>query len=303
MWIDRLLEFWTLRYDFLAHMMAGSSLVGLICGLLGCFLVLRRLSLMGDALGHASLPGIGLAFLIVQRKALAPLLAGAAATALLAAVLVGYLSRHPRTRPDASLGLVMASFFGVGTVLLSYIQNLPNASRSGLQDFLLGNAAAITLQEVGVLAGLAVLVLALLVAFYRPLEVSTFDEALARSMGLPTRALHYGLMALVSLTVVTSIQSVGVVLVAAMLITPAATARLLTQRLRWMLLWAGALGAASGVLGSMLSYLFAGFSSGPSMVVVASSFYALAFLLAPGRGLLARWWRRRHGRLQAQEAA
>ncbi len=296
--LERLGDFLTLRYDFLGNMIAGSSLVGLICGLLGCFLVLRRLSLMGDALGHASLPGLAIAFLIVQKKTLAPLLAGAAATALLAAVLVSTITRNSRTRPDAALGMVMASFFGIGTVLMSYIQTLATGSRSGLSDFLFGNAAAIRTEEVWVLLGLAVLVMAALTLFYKPLQISTFDSTLAQSMGMPVRAIHYGLMALVALSIVTSIQSVGVVLVAAMLITPASTAKLLTDRLHWMLILAAALGALAGWLGAMMSYLYEGFSSGPSMVLVSSMMYGATLLLAPRKGLLSQWRRRRHKQRQ-----
>jgi ABC-type Mn2+/Zn2+ transport system permease subunit len=292
MW-TRLIEFWTLRYDFLGSMMVGSALVGVSCGLLGTFLVLRRLSLMGDALGHASLPGIALAFWWAREKALAPLLTGAAATALLAAVLVGALPRHSRTRPDAALGLVMASFFGLGTALMSHLQQLPGLSNSGLEDFLLGNAAAISPPEVWALGALAALTLAWVIALYRPLALSTFDPTLARAMGLPADAIHLSLMALSALAVVLSIQSVGVILVAAMLITPPSTARLLTDRLPGVLALSALFGALSGVLGAMCSYLWAGFSSGPSMVLIAALLYALAFALAPRRGLLPRWWRRR----------
>ena len=288
MHLERALEFVTLKYHFLGLMLGGSTMVGFTCGLLGCFLVLRRMSLMGDALGHASLPGVAVAFLIVQRKALLPLMLGAIASAMLAAFAASLITRRSVTRPDAALGMVMASFFGVGTALMSYLQNHPGASRSGLNDFLLGNAAAIQPQELWALGALAVVSLGLLVALYRPLQVSTFDPALAQAQGLPVRALHYGLMALVSVTIVTSIQSVGVILVAAMLITPAATAALWTHRLPTMLALSASLGVFSGAAGAMLSYVFDGFSSGPSMVLVASALYLVSFFLAPQRGALRR---------------
>jgi len=286
--LQRTVEFFTFKYDFVATTLAGAVLVGAICGLLGVFMVLRRLSMMGDAIGHATLPGVGLAFLVVGHKALAPMLVGASATGLAAALLVGFITRHSRTRPDAALGIVLASFFGLGTVLFSAIQSTPSGAQSGLNDFLFGNAAAITVQEVALLAGLLLTTVAATVALFRPLLLSTFDTTSATLMGLPVRWIHYGLMATVSLTIVASVQAVGVVLVAGLIILPAATARLLSDRFHLNLILATVLGALSGALGAWLSFLFTGFSSGPSMVLAAALFYALALALAPRRGLLAR---------------
>lgn len=285
--LQRTTEFFTFQYDFLVTTLAGAVLVGGLCGLLGVFMVLRRLSLMGDAIGHATLPGIGLAFLAVGHKALGPILAGAAATGVLAALAVGFITRNSRTRPDAALGIVLASFFGLGAVIFSVLQNSPSGAQSGLSDFLFGNAAAITAGEVGLLGGLLVIVLGAIAALYRPLLLSTFDPTAATVMGMPVRALHYGLMTSVALTIVGSIQAVGVVLVAGLLIIPAATARLLTRHLHTSLILAGLLGALSGALGAWLSFLFTGFSSGPSMVIVAAGLYLLALTFAPRRGLVA----------------
>ncbi|MBH24689.1 MAG: ABC transporter [Myxococcales bacterium] len=297
----RTVSFFTLEYGFLAYTIAGSALVGALCGLLGVFMVLRRLSLMGDALGHAALPGIGIAFLLVQTKALGPIVLGATTTALLAALAIGAITRIGRTRPDAALGLVLAGFFGLGVVILSYLQNSASGAQSGLQDFMFGNAAAIQPAEVGLLGGLLALTVALVVALYRPLQLMTFDAVLAKTMGVPVRALHYGMMALVAVAIVSSMQSVGVVLVAAMLIIPASAARLLSDRFERVLLIAPALGAAAGVLGAWLSFLFDGFSSGPSMVLVAALFYTLALLFAPRRGLIAQR-RQRQERLRRRDA-
>ena len=284
---ERSVDFFSFRFDFLLYAVLGGVLVGLTCGVLGTFMVLRRLSLMGDALGHAALPGVGIAFLIVQTKSMGPILFGATSTALLAALTVGYISRNTRTYPDAALGMVLASFFGLGVVVLSYVQNTTTAAKSGLTDFLFGNAAAIKPEELYLLAAILVVTLAAVTLLYRPLQVMSFDSALADAMGLPTRWLHYGMMTLVAMTIVASIQSVGVVLVAAMLITPASAAYLLTDRLHIMIGISAFIGALSGFLGTFVSYLFAGFSSGPSMVIVASLIFAFVFFFAPGRGQVA----------------
>jgi manganese/zinc/iron transport system permease protein len=296
---SRSVDFFSFRYDFLVYAATGGVLVGMTCGLLGTFMVLRRLSLMGDALGHAALPGVGIAFLITQTKSTGPILVGATTTALLAAMTIGFIGRNSRTYPDAALGMVLASFFGLGVVVLSYVQNTASASKSGLTDFLFGNAAAITPDELFLLGAILCVSLIVIVALYRPLKLMSFDSDLAQAMGLPIRWLHYGMMALVALTIVASIQSVGVVLVAAMLITPASAAYLLTDRLHFMIALSVFFGGLSGFLGTLLSFLFAGFSSGPSMVVVASIIFMLAFFFAPERGQVAQALKKKRQRTAA----
>ncbi len=287
---SRLIDFVTFRYDFMTWTVSGSLLVGLTCGVLGTFLLLRRMSLMGDALGHAALPGVGIAFWLVQAKVLLAMVAGAATTGLMAALSVGYITRHSKTKPDAALGIVLTGFFGLGTVLFSYLQNSPSAAQSGLDDFLFGNASALQGADVALLGGIAAVVLGAIALFYKPLLLSTFDPELAKGMGLPTRTIHYGLMTATALAVVASMQAVGAILVAAMVITPAATAHLLAKRFHHMLFVAGGVGALSGVAGSALSFVYDGFSSGPSMVLVAASFYLAAVLFAPEKGLVTKMW-------------
>jgi len=288
----RAVEFVTGTYDFALWVGLGSALVGLCCALLGSFLVLRRMSLIGDVLGHAMLPGVVLGFMVAGTKALLPLYLGALGTGVLAALCFGFIVAHSRTRPDAALGLVLTTFFGLGIVLMASVQNDPSGQQAGLTNFLFGNALALQPVEVGILAVLAVVSIACVVTFYRPLAALCFDPLFARTIGLPIRVVHYGLMTLTSLVTVASIQSVGVVLVVAMLITPAATAFLLVRRLPGMLALSATIGTASGYLGAMLSYVFTGFSSGPTMVLVASAFFTLAVVFGP-RGLLPMWLRRR----------
>lgn len=272
------------RHAFAVDATLAGVVVGAVCGVVGSFLVLRRLSLVGDAAGHATLPGVVAAFLLTGTKSLAMLLAGALGSALLSVAAIAALERGPRSRPDAVLATVLSVSFGIGVVLLSVAQHHPSGTQAGLDSFLYGSAAAISrAQLVGVsLTGL-VAVLAVLVP-YRAHALATFDRRYARSVGVPVEGLRFVLLMALCLAVVVSIQAVGVVLVAAMLIIPPSAARLLVRRLDHMLVLAGVLGALSGFAGAMASYLVAGLATGPAMVLAASGFFGFALLVSRLRG-------------------
>ena len=213
----------------------------------------------------------------------------------------GAIVRQGRTRPDAALGLVLTTFFGLGIVLLSYARASPSGQQAGLDQFLFGDASAIFPSEVGVLGVIAAVAIAVTITAYKPLVLLSFDPGFARSIGYNTALTHYGLMALTSLAIVASIQSVGVVLVVAMLITPASTAYLLSRRLPVMLTLAAIFGMISGYVGALLSYLFDDLSSGPTMVLVASGLFLLAALFNPRQGLVKTLWSRlRRARVQRE---
>ncbi|QDG54495.1 metal ABC transporter permease [Persicimonas caeni] len=284
---DRAAEFFTFQYDFAINALMSSMFVGAVCAVVGAFLVLRGMSLLGDATGHATLPGVCAAFVFVGAKETGALLTGALVSAFVAALLVGLISRSNRSRPDAAIGVILSVFFGIGIVMLSYIQNSPTAAQSGLQSFLFGNAAGVSREQLYVLGGISAALIAGVAVFFRPLAVATFDPVFARSIGVPTRAVHYGLLGALSLAVVVSIQAVGVVLVSAMLIIPPSAALFLTKRLPRALVFAGFIGVASGALGAFVSYLWEGVATGPAMVIVAGLFFALAFVFG-SRGVLGR---------------
>lgn len=292
--MERSDQFWSLEYEFVGWALASSVAVGLLCGLVGTFLVLRGMSLLGDATAHATLPGVCLGFLVAGgQKAMGWLLAGALATGLMAAALVGFLSRRPRTRPDAAIGTVLSVFFGAGIVLLSYIQSSPTGAQSGLNDFLFGNAAAVGPEQT---IGIWILTLAAIgcvVFFRRVISVVIFDRVFAESVGVSASWVDYGLLGALGLAVVASIQAVGVVLVSAMLIIPGATAILLSARIERCLVVAAVIGAVSGVVGTWFSFVLEGVGTGPAMTLVAASFFALALVLSPRRGLLTLSLRRR----------
>jgi manganese/zinc/iron transport system permease protein len=286
---QRATEFFSFQYDFAINALVSSMLVGAVCAVVGAFLVLRGLSLLGDATGHATLPGVCAAFALIGAKQMGVLLTGALISAFLAAILVGVISRGSRSRPDAAIGVVLSVFFGIGIVMLSYIQNSPTAAQAGLQSFLFGNAAGVSREQLYVLGAVSAVLIAGVGVFFRPLAVSTFDPTFARSIGVPTKLVHYGLLAALSVAVVVSIQAVGVVLVSAMLIIPPSAALFLTKRLPGVLALAGVIGAVSGALGAFSSYLWEGVATGPAMVLVAGAFFLAAFVFGP-RGILGRIW-------------
>ncbi len=281
----------------------AAVLLGVTCGLLGCFIVLRRQSLLGDAIGHSVLPGVCLGYLVAGSKSTPALLIGALAAGLLATALIGLLQRTTNLKAGECIGAVFTGFYALGIVLLKYIQNLGGGEsflaraglaapvtggQAGLEKFLFGQIVGISRADVMLMAVVTLVVIAVVVALWRTLAVSTFDEGFAFSIGLPVRSIHYLLTALVTIAIVISIQAVGVVLVAAMLVTPAATAYLLTDRLHRMAVLSCAFGAAAGVLGAFFSLFGDDLPTGAFMVLGASTLFAGAFLLSPRHGLLPR---------------
>ncbi len=283
---ERAIEFFSFRYAFAIDALIASILVGLVCGLIGTFMVLRGMSLIGDATGHATLPGVALAFLVIGSKSVGGLLVGALLSALAATLLIGVIGRGPRTRPDAAIGIVMSVFFGFGIVLLSYIQNSPTGAQSGLNGFLFGNAAGIARSQLYVLIGVSMSLMALVGVFYRPLKLTVFDEGFARAIGIPTNLVEAGLLGALSVGVVLSIQAVGVVLVAAMLIIPPSAALFFSKRFGRVIFISMGVGAISGALGAFFSFLVEGIPTGPAMVLVAASIFVLALFIGPRGGLL-----------------
>lgn len=284
---ERALEFFSFRYAFAFDALGASILVGAVCGLIGTFMVLRGMSLIGDATGHATLPGVCIAFLLIGSKSMGGLLVGALLSALAATLLIGVIGRGPRTRPDAAIGIVMSVFFGIGIVLLSYIQNSPTGAQSGLNGFLFGNAAGTSRAQLYVLLGVSLALVGLIGIFYRPLTLTIFDEGFARAIGIPTGWVQAGLLGALSISVVLSIQAVGVVLVAAMLIIPPSTALFFSKRFGRVLMVSIVVGAVSGAFGAFFSFLAEGVATGPAMVLVASFLFVVALFFGPRGGLFA----------------
>jgi ABC-type Mn2+/Zn2+ transport system permease subunit/Mn-dependent DtxR family transcriptional regulator len=283
-----------LQYAFMQRALVASVLVGVVCGVLGCYIVLRRMALIGDALSHAVLPGVAIAFIIG-----ADFFLGAVSAGIVTAVLIGWVTANSRVKEDAAIGVVFTGAFALGIVLITLIQ-----SRSvDLFHMLFGNVLGVDDRDLLATALITGVVLVTIAATFKELLLHAFDPTMAAAIGLPRKGLHYLLMVLLSLTVVASLQTVGLVLVVAMLITPASTAYLLTDRFSRMLTISAVVGVISAVVGLYASYYW-NVSSGAAIVLVATLLFFVAMLFAPKRGLVLRWWRTRRsaGRTATEDA-
>ncbi len=272
--------------DFTVRTVAlGAALVGAVAGVLGSFAVLRQQSLLGDTLSHAALPGVCLGFLLAGSRQLAPILAGALVSGALAALLVLLLTRTTRVKTDAALGVSLSLFFAFGTVLLTYVQRHQGAAQAGLDAFLFGQAAALVPADLRLIGSVGAASLLLVALGWKELKVTTFDADFSRSLGRPVVAIEFALTVLIAVAVVIGLQLVGVILMVALVIAPAAAARQWAKRLEGMVLLSALFGAVSGVAGALLSASVRGLATGPVIVLVASGFVAVSLLLAPGRGI------------------
>lgn len=268
--------------------LGGCVLLGISSGVLGSFALLRRRSLMGDALAHAALPGVCLAFMLTGTRSLAVLLPGALIAGLIGAACIQIITQNSRIKEDAALGMVLSVFFGFGILLLTLIQRSGSGSQSGLDKFIFGQAASLVGADVKLMATSAAVVCLATAALFKEFKLLCFDQGFARGIGFPAAFLDGLLMLLIVLVVVIGLQSVGVVLMAAMLITPAAAARLWTDRLSLMVSLAGLFGALSGGLGTVLSNSVDGMPTGPLIVLAATVVFLFSLVFAPRRGLLGR---------------
>jgi ABC-type Mn2+/Zn2+ transport system permease subunit len=272
---------------FMQRALIASIIVGVVCAVLGCYVVLRSMAFLGDALAHAILPGVAVAYLLG-----ANLLAGALVAGLIVAVGISYVSKAGAVREDTAIGIFFAAALALGVVLISTMRTYA----VDLTHVLFGNVLGVTATDVWISGGLAFLVLAAILLLYRRLLVVSFDPILGQTLGLRTHALQTVLFLMLAATIVVALQTVGVALVAAMLITPPAAAYLLTRRLPVMMLVSALIGVVSSVVGLYASY-YLDVASGGAIVLVATAIFVLAFLFAPGRGLV-----RRLGRRSAQPA-
>lgn len=282
--LQQLLSDYTLR-----TVAAGAAVLGLTSGALGTFAVLRRQSLLGDAISHAALPGIALAFLLTGSKAPLVLVLGAALSGWLGTMLIMSITGATRVKYDSALGLMLSVFFGLGLVLLTIIQKRPDANQAGLESFLFGQAAALLVADVQVMSIIAVVALVVLVLTWKECKLLAFDRDFGESLGIGMKRVDILLTTLLVVSIVIGLQTVGVVLMSALIITPAAAARQWTDRLGTMVMIAALFGALAGVTGAVISGTTSRLPTGPVIVLCTGAIVAASLLFAPRRGIV---WQR-----------
>ena len=291
-----------LIFDYtLRNVALGSALLGIVSGALGTFAVLRRQGLLGDALAHAALPGICLAFMITGEKTPIILMLGAAISGWLGTLLLLHIVHQTIIDEDAALGIILSVFFGIGIVLLTFLQRSGNANQAGLDKYLFGQAATLVQEHVTTMAILGTLAISIVVLLYKEFKLITFDASFAASIGFGAGWVNVLLTFLVVMPLVLGLPTVGVVLLAALLIGPAAAAPLWTNSLSHMILLTSTIGALSGVGGALISVTTSRLPTGPVIILVLTAFVVISLLFGSARGLFWDWLRNRNRVLTAPE--
>ncbi|MGG0644814.1 metal ABC transporter permease [Sporosarcina gallistercoris] len=271
-----------MNYAFLQKAFITSVMVGIICGVIGSFIVLRGMALMGDAISHAVLPGVAISYMLSINY-----FYGAVLTGVLTAFGIGAISQNSRIKSDSAIGIVFSAFFALGIILITKAR-----SATDLTQILFGNVLSVRDSDMWITLAIGAVVIGTVALFFKELLISSFDETMAAAYGLNTRFIHYAIMFLLTLVTVASLQTVGVILVVSMLITPASAAYLLTNRLSTMVFLASFFGALSAVIGLYFSFLY-NMPSGPVIALATTSIFVIAFLFSPHQGLITQMFRSR----------
>ena len=266
-----------LQYGFMQRSLVIAILVGIVCAIVGSYLMVQRLALLGDAISHSVLPGLAIAFIIGANIFIGAFIAG-----VLSTVIIAWIKTRSTIKEDAAMGIVFSAFFALGITLITIVQK---DNKIDLNHFLFGNILGVTAEDAIDTALIVALVLLVVVFFYKELLFYTFDPLGAQATGLPVNLLNFGLMVLIALTIVASLKAVGVVLVLSLLITPASTAYLLVTRLHQVMILGAIIGVISSISGMYLSYFY-NLPSGPAIVLVASGLFVLSLLFSPTQGIL-----------------
>ncbi len=290
---EQTLRFFSMPEGAVRNAVLAAALMGISCGLMGSYMVVRRLSLMGDVLAHAVMPGVALGFLWAGTKDPLALFIGAVGAGLVGSVLLDFLKRTTRIKEDSLLAMILSGFYAVGICLFTMIQRQPSGNKAGLEQFLFGQAAAVGSGDLILMGVIALLVVGVVVFLHKELLACSFDPQFSQASGLPARFIQQMLLVLLTFVVVASLQAVGIILVSALLIIPAATAYLLVRRFQQLLLVAVITGVVSGISGAYVSYLGSRLPTGPFMVLAAALLFALALLFSPLHGYLPLWFYRR----------
>lgn len=263
------------KYDFLQSALITAIMVGIMSGVIGCFIILRGMSLMGDAISHSVLPGVAVAYMLGIN-----ILIGASIFGVLSAMLIGYVASHSKIKVDTAIGVVFSFFYALGFILISMAESSTN-----LHHILFGNILAVSNSDMITTAIVLGIVIIFVQIFYKELLITSFDPTFAKTYGLNAQLIHYSLMLVLTLVTVSALQTVGIILVVAMLITPAATAYFWTDRLSIMLVFSAIFGVVSSICGLYFSYTF-NWASGPAIVIVAAGLFLISFIFSPKQNLL-----------------
>ena len=278
-----------MRYPFMLRGLLAVVMVGIVCATVGTYVVLRGMAFFGDALAHAILPGVAVGYLVNQ-GARTPVFWWGLGTAVLTAIGIGAIGKGARVKEDTAIGIIFAGMFALGIALISTVRSYA----VDLAHFLFGDVLGVSAGDLWLTGILGGIVLLTILAFYKEFLVLSFDPVLAVTLRLPSGLLHYLLLVMIALAIVVSLQTVGVALMVAMLVTPAATAYLLTRRLSTMMALAAVNGAVSGVVGLYLSF-YVSIASGAAIVLVCTALFLLVLLFSPQKGLVWGWFQRSRG--------
>ena len=295
--MEQIWEFISLNYTLIV-VSIGTGILCMASGVVGCFTYLRKRALIGDVISHAVLPGVTIAFMLTGVKNPATFVIGAIISGLISVWAVDFIQQRSKLKPDTILALILSVFFGFGILLLTYVQGSGNAAQSGLDSFLFGKAASMSLLDVKIFSLIALLNVLSIGIFLRGFQLISFDETYAKSIGFRVKFLKSALAILTVVTVAIGVQAVGVVLMAALLISPAAGARFMTNSIKKMLLFSGIVGAVAGIAGALISSTGLGMPTGPWVVVCLSVIAFFAILFGKQKGLLSRMRLRRSNQLK-----
>lgn len=270
----------------------GSALLGIISGLLGSFLILRKQSLLGDGISHAALPGVVIAFIITGNKNTEVLLLGALVWGLISIFLINTIVKTSRLSFDTALALIMSIFFGLGMVFLTYVQKFPTANQAGLRRFIYGQASTMLIRDVHIMVICVIILLFIVLLLWKEFKVFIFDASYAASQGFGTKRMNFILSLLLVIGIIIGLQTVGVVLMSAMLITPAVAARQWTNKLWVMSTLSALFGAISGIVGTTISAIIPKMPTGPIIILIVSVIAMFSLLFAPNRGVIYKIYKR-----------
>lgn len=264
----------------------GCTLLGIVSGMIGCFAVLRKQSLLGDAVSHASLPGVCIAFIITNSKNTEVLLIGALCVGIMCIGLIQIIQNYTKIKFDSALAFILSVFFGLGLVLMSYLNKLPGANKSGLNKFIFGQASTFLERDVNIMFYVGIILLIIIVLFWKEFKISSFDVDFASTIGFPAKAIGLFISFLIVITVIIGIQAAGVILISAMIISPAVAARQWTDRLSVMVVLAGIFGGLSGFIGTAISVSKSDLPTGPVIVMLISIIVLFSIMFSSKRGIV-----------------